>query len=716
MLSYRQFLGIVIVCSLLVLVGCKDVDFGRPIFSAQGDGFRLLVGDRGAMAVEVDGESYTIESLYSYPGPEGKVGTNELSCRRQVGAWQLDIQRGKTAPEQIRIIGKGKYYTLMRTISVEGSRIGVSDEIVNETNEAVGVLIRHRVVTTEAPKEILFGGAPWATGEGIVGACKDIAKRVLLNLGLLTSKIGYQSENPTLFVSLKRTNLGIVAEDTLSRLQFEAHRYRAAFSMEHFALRPRETHTLNWAIYPLGKGADYFTFINRVRRDWKTNFMVAGPFDFFDLIDHSEMLDQPARLEEYIKRKRLRIVAFRPWLDYDNFNWRTGKTVSRDEYKKLLRKGMEAFKAVDPDIKCLGSMQSCWLSLAPDAMNKLYDTIPQERRKQGIYRFTNEQMNVELGLPLAWKDSFITGPDGRYIYELYYNGPQNQPLMAIGVYAAAGNSQSTYWMDQAKFIMEDVGLDGIYIDCFSLAFRADPSQRYTFDRWDGVTVDINAETGKILRHYTDAAYVGVQAQKSLIQYAHSRSGILVANTAASAKEVQSSPVMRFFEASSVMSLFDFIEGKEPPLFRHLCRGQLGSPIALGWRPEEHRIEEAGPEYSRKIMEAAITYLRHGLLYYYYGHYGLQSSKIESYPGESGAINHMFPITPTYIGKGFVVGKERIVTSVSGKFLLAIDRKPTVLCFDIVSRPKKASFSLQKVALGWQVELKLNDWKEICIVE
>jgi len=165
-----------------------------------------------------------------------------------------------------------------------------------------------------------------------------------------------------------------------------------------------------------------------------------------------------------------------------------------------------------------------------------------------------------------------------------------------------------------------------------------------------------------------------------------------------------------------MDHFDFVEGKEPALFRHLCRGQLGSPIALGWSAHASGSKEDGLEYSRKVMATAITYLRHGLLYYYYGHYGIQYPKIGSDPSEYGAINHMFPITPTYIGKGFVVGKERIVTSVSGMFLWNMDRKPRVLCFDIVNHPKRASFSLQKVALGWQVALELNDWKEICVVE
>jgi hypothetical protein len=719
--KFIKIFSLFAICAVVACVGCGKGsiygDFGSPVFSAQGDGFRVLVNDRGAMAIDVNGDLYTIESSYSYPGPGGKIGTNELPRRQQVNTWQLDIQTEKAVPEQVRIIGKGKYYTLIRTISVEGYRIGISDEIVNETNEDMGVIIQHRVVTTGEPREILFGGAPWETGKGIIGAGKDLVKRIMLRLGRLTSKVGYQAENPTLFVSLKRSNLGIIAEDTFSRLQFEGYRYRAAFSLEHFALRPHVSHTLKWAIYPLDQKADYFTFVNKVRRDWKTNFTISGPWDFFNCIDHQEKLEHPAQLAEFLKQKGIQyqVVTFTPWLDYDNFNWRTGKTVAREEYKKLIQSGLKAFKTVEPGIKCLGSIQSCWRSLPKDVMIKLYEKIPPEQRKQGFYRFTDEQMKVVQDLPLAWKESFVKGPHGRYIYELAYGGPpQNEPLMAISVYEAIGNSQFAYLMDQAKFIMEDVGLDGIYIDNFSLAFKADPSQRYTYDRWDGITVDIDPHTGKILRRYTDCAWSGIEAKESLFQYIHSRGGIVVANTAAATQELQSLPIMRFIEGSGVMDHFDFVAGQEPPLSRFLCRGQLGSPIALGWSAYVAGVKEGGPEYSRKVMATAITYLRHGLLYYYYGHYdyGVQSSKT----GEYGAINHMFPITPTDIGEGFVAGKERIVTSVSGKFSWNMDRKPSVLCFDMENRPKKASFSLQKDAQGWNVTLDMNDWQEICIVE
>jgi hypothetical protein len=288
--------------------------------------------------------------------------------------------------------------------------------------------------------------------------------------------------------------------------------------------------------------------------------------------------------------------------------------------------------------------------------------------------------------------------------------------MAIGTYAADGNSQLDYWMDQAHFIMEDVGLDGIYIDGFSLAFKADPSQRYTYDRWDRRTVDIDARTGEIRNRYTDCALGAVQAQQRLIEYVQARSGILVANTAASAEEVQASPVMRFLEGSGVMGHFRFNEGTEPPLFRFLCKGQLGSPIALGWSARATGSEDEGPEYSKKVMATAITYLRHGLLYYYYDHQGLPQATTASNPDEYGAINHMFPITPAHIGKGFVIGKERIVTAVSGRFSWSQDRKPRVLCFDMENRSVKSTYNLQRKVDGWSVDLQVHDWREIYIVE
>jgi hypothetical protein len=74
---------------------------------------------------------------------------------------------------------------------------------------------------------------------------------------------------------------------------------------------------------------------------------------------------------------------------------------------------------------------------------------------------------------------------------------------------------------------EEVGLDGCYMDTFVLA--QDSLTGYSFDAWDGVTADINLGTGQIGARYTDAALVGAEARKSLINYCLTTGSVIVTN-------------------------------------------------------------------------------------------------------------------------------------------------------------------------------------------
>jgi hypothetical protein len=675
-----------------------------PSPSLQGDGFRLSVGQGGAAVVKVGEEPYAIESLYSYPGE--RIGTNvlALSKNRERGAWQIEI--GQSGSDRIQIVTRGQLYTLRRTISVERQRIAFSDELLNRTKEPIGILIRHRIVTAEEPKQLLFAGAPWEQ-DGLVGTGKYLVKRALLGLGLLASGVGYSAENPTVFVSQRRSHLGVIAEDTLSRLQFESHRHQPAFSMEHFALGAGESRTLRWAAYPLSADGDYFEFINRVRRDWQTNFTLLGPWSFFDIIQNWDMLQDSARLKAYLQRTRLGIVAFRPWLDYDNFNFRTGTVISRAEYKRITQQAMAALKEVEPDIKCLGSMQSNLVSPPPETMRRLYEAIPAGKRGDGFYRFTDEQMQLIRDLPL--KDCFVTDQEGRHTYELYHNGPQRHPLLAIAVHAVPENGHFAFWMDQAKFMLEEVRLDGLYIDQFSLAFQSDPSQRYSYSRWDGATVDIDPQTGKIIRRYADGAFIGARAHKSLIEYVLSRNGTMVANTYAAAAEVQSLPVMRFTEAWPSFRALNFIAGQRPSLTRQVAKGHLGSPIALGYEPHE---DDAQTSDSGLIMKAIIAYLRHGLLYY---HFLADISDKGPDRGEFVLVRHMFPMTPLALHPGWIEGKERTVTAVSGVYSRKQSQRPEVHRFELTGKEVPGNCEFSRSEGIWKLNVRMRDWQEVSVI-
>src|SRR5574341_1035516 len=684
----------------------------RPAASVRGQGFEVVVDQRGALAVAAAGERYVVRSSYSYPG--NKIGWNSLGHENEEEEeeeWKPRISAQGAG--QVRVGATGKFYELARTISVDGARIGVQDALTNVTDAEVAVLIRHRFATARQPRRILLAGADEAT---MSGRLRYYAKEILRAVDLYRRDIvTHFAENPSVLVSQSRSHLGFVAEDTTSRLQFrtELEVDGASVSLRHFSLRPGLSRTLRWSLYPLNENADYFTFVNEVRSDWKTNFTIYGPFAFFDVTMNRDLLENQALLESYVRRNRLKIVAFRPWLEYDNFDWRNGGAVWRQEYKELARRAMAAFKAVDPDIRCVGCVQSCFVSLPDEVTRALYEAAPAELREQAVYRFTDEQMRIIRDVPLGWNDARIVASDGRYIYELYYDGPDKMPRMALGVYAAPGNSQFKYLMDQARFIMEEAGLDGMYIDGFSLAFASE-FLRYSYDRWDGVTVDIDPRTGNISRRYTDTSFVGVPARKRLVEYVLSRKGAVVANTHPAAEEIQSFPIMRFLEGSTGVDVLRrrFREGEEPPLARTFCKGHLGSPIALGvQQPKERPVADGGEAYATRVMQAAITYLRHGLVYYHFF-----MSEVGPPAWRDGPIDRMFPLTPVALHKGRIVGKERIVTAVSGSYRWPHASQPKVYRFNRSGREAPAVVETSGRAGDWTVGVTLRDWAEIAIIQ
>ncbi|MFH1009417.1 MAG: hypothetical protein V1800_18225, partial [Candidatus Latescibacterota bacterium] len=324
---------------------------------------------------------------------------------------------------------------------------------------------------------------------------------------------------------------------------------------------------------------------------------------FFDVTANRDLLEDSRMLGAHLKRKKLNVVALTPWVDYDNFNLLTGKPTERAEYKELMIGAMAAFKAVDPEIQCIGCMEGNIVSLSPGAQEALYDVLPADLRKQGVRSFTDRQMELSETLDLGWRDCLLTAFNGRYSYELYYRGEKRDfPMMAVLVYAAPGNGQMKYWLDQARFLMEDVGLDGVYVDQFSLAFSATPdysdptrvSQRYSYEKWDGVTVDMDPATGRIIRRYTDGAWVGAGARKALVEYVLSQGGTVVANTHCAVEELQSDSVIRVSEAEWVFDPLALVPGEEPPVHFRMCKGQLDSPVALGFRPQ--RLGEEGPRH------------------------------------------------------------------------------------------------------------------------
>jgi hypothetical protein len=207
----------------------------------------------------------------------------------------------------------------------------------------------------------------------------------------------------------------------------------------------------------------------------------------------------------------------------------------------------------------------------------------------------------------------------------------------------------------------------------------------------------------------DDSIAGVEARVKLCQYALQRGKTVVANTYATSMEEQSLPVNRFAETQGSFNPFAFEDGQEPPLVAAMLGGQLATPIGLGILPQSGQGDVA-----KTIMKAVVSYLRHALLYYHYAIGDIPESGDGS--GEYGPINHMFPITPIELHKGWILGKERIITCVSGRYLWRNANPPVIHLFDLRGREVPHTISPTQADGNWQVDLKLTDWAQIAVME
>jgi hypothetical protein len=261
-------------------------------------------------------------------------------------------------------------------------------------------------------------------------------------------------------------------------------------------------------------------------------------------------------------------------------------------------------------------------------------------------------------------------------------------------------------LGQVKFLIDEVGLDGFYIDEFSQGWSGGFK---VYTGWDGVSADVNAKTGKIVRKYTDASLVGAPVRVELVKYALDRGKTVVCNTFATAMAECGLGANRFSETWGQFDPMATPTGQKPGGLTGLYRSNLGSPIGLGilGHPEKH-------DTAQRLMKALVTYLRHGMVYY---HYFLEDIPHEGEgSGEYGPVNHMMQITPVELGEGFIIGKERTVTCVSGTYAWNGVKAPTVLVFDMNGRRVDFKPAVSETGKGWTVRLNLQDWAQIAVIE
>lgn len=644
-----------------------------------------VTGSGGGIIIEVaqTGELYLVQSWFSNPG----LTSSQVNMFVTQG-WTVG-QAGQWAPvltldgDTIVVTAHSSTYQLERRIRLDGRRIEIQDKLTNPSSNALGLSVGHSIASPGTPKTIRTNGV-------------DPRQP-----GFVASAPGQYPDNPTIFIGVDQSGVGLVAEDNAFRLESAGATANNSVSLSTamLGIAGNKSYTMRWALY--ATGADYFDFINALRTTWNVNFTVDGPWDFFSV---ESLYTEQSRIfaRAQLERKKIKLFALNPWFEYYSY-W----GLTRDIYTERMQKGMEFIRGVVPDAKFLACMET---NLTPVPLTFFGNTIPRNwpigRQNGGTYgqQSTADMTQVIKNSP--WADSVIYDSSGRVLLDAYYVQYYVDPsALNLMVYPTLNN----YWQSQATekigWLLDTVGFDGIYFDQFSFTggyLKAGVKDRYTYNFWDEHTVTLNSKY-EINSKFADCALVSADARRAWIEMVLSRNKIPVCNTNPSVEQLQSLPTFRFMETPN----YNPLDGVAPysPRF---AKGQLGSPLALG-APFFNMSMPSGETWNR----AVIAGLRFGLLSsYYWTDFPLDGPLGGGY----GPMNHFFPFTPVELHEGWVLGKERLVTCVSGEFFWPHSETPQVLQFDRLGRPREPSVDVVKVDGGYRVNIRLQDWWEIAVVK
>ena len=500
------------------------------------------------------------------------------------------------------ITGTGKYYRIKRRIVCLPHRVDVFDSITNHSSRLIGLIAGTRCISSITPEY------NW-----VIGSTEDVSSTY--------GKHENPGANSTVFLQMKKTGLGLTVNDDVFRLQcnFLSQGQLSGISTSHLAVKQGETYTLEWSIYPM-KSTDYFDFINTVRKDWDVNHRtLLGTFYSQKRVNERTPLEKKFTPEYKTFLENLGVRLLIPfWYDY---------RFSPDNLARFKRE-LEWYHANCPEIKVLLPLQSVFM-----------------RR-------------VKAGQKPDFPDSIMYDAKGRMPK---YNVAKDGSYSPYRYYTLQ-NSFYAHTRQTVKAAL-DMGFDGVYFDtpfCLQSGYA-----RFTYDRWDGRTVDLDPKTFEISRKYADLALLSRDAWLDIAKYIASRKKTILFNNP---------PIYR--ELNSLRGSIHFMtEGDQPFRFGRL---HLSTPTMLGihWNWRTPFTASYGRRMSWKSAEDfaddMLWKLKHGVLYYTYNP---PIQKLEQrqdfFPPmilkHEWPSKYMFPATVTDIHAGWVRAEERIVSCVPGYF-------------------------------------------------
>ncbi|HJN14138.1 MAG TPA: LamG-like jellyroll fold domain-containing protein, partial [Armatimonadota bacterium] len=531
----------------------------------------------GGLEVTVEGRRFVVESTYSYPnGGFNRLAADGVDESGEPG-WRVTAPQDDAPASSAQAVGE--FYTVERLVERQPTRIIVRDTIRNTSPEVLGVMLSNHIRL-----------------DGLDGA--DVT----------------QMTNPTIFVAQGEAGLGLIALDDLYQLQLTTTQADglAAIRDDHFGLDTGASYTVEWAIYPTaapvpGGRADYYDFINQVRRDEGLDGRVEGTWGGMGF---GRIPDR-----EYVDLRRLRYLSTgTPWYPADD----PEVSIEGIEFMQYPRECART-KAFFGEVK----------RAYPEAKVMIHVA-------HGLYCCNRPEQ--------VFSDSRALDADGNQMdygggSEAYYTRYWSKERFADGwrwwiYYPTPENSFGKAMIEAMGYMMDEMGATALWADGYISGYVRG---LYSYDRWDGHSVTIDPETKLVTRRKNLVPYASLPVLRDVIRLIADRGGVLITNGTPGPRSLWREPYVTSAEtgggdARAVSAL-------------HLGRTvtPLGNPAVIATE--------------RGIYRDILAKLDFGALYWWYGERDLLTHKT--------LVEHMYPITFESIHSGTVRGSERIVTKKSG---------------------------------------------------
>lgn len=421
--------------------------------------------------------------------------------------------------------------------------------------------------------------------------------------------------NPSVYGSFEdgTGGLALLAQDDVFRVQNVQYCQDGRFGIrtEGVAIPPNGERTVEWSIYPTATD-DYFEFVNAVRRDWDVNFEIPGSF-MFSLHRYRDFTREEAVESMRDNALTMRSTAAHFWrhlggkyAEYRSNIWGIGKNAER------VRVLMKDRSIILEDPKAMNDFEAAYI-------NRCRELTPELK----TFAYIHNQISVDADDD-KYRDCRVVTSRGK---DLLYGSEAAKVFVPT-----ADNLFGRDFLGLVDWYFKTFDLDGLYHDelnhCNERTYWGD-------SLWDGATVELD-ERFQVRRKYSFVCLLKLGFTVKLFDSVLNRHRkMLIGN---------------FSPETRTERRFKFPRFEETFLSRWIALSHLYTPIQLG----DMLTYANTPKDMAADQRMAV---RRGALYYHYsGNTGCPSLS-----------SKMFPFTPIELHAGWLVGKERILTVMSGEF-------------------------------------------------